>query len=123
MENLAIAREVSETGTPDTDIAEQGNQTPESYVQRKSGPISSPLPTELVQQLVVMRRNPSEFTFLAMSRCKLCYKKCAVDIGHPLAATAGTWCPVHGWLYFASNTIRPVGEEYLPSKKRRVKVL
>ncbi len=82
------------------------------------------LPDELIQQLIIMRRDPAEFTFLGMSRCKLCYKKNAVDIGHPLTpAGAGTWCPEHGWLSFNSSAIRPVGEEYVPSKKRRVAVL
>ena len=101
-----------------TDYLEPG-QTPKPYEDYKMSTITDQIPAAMVDQIVTMRRNPSEFIFLGMSRCKLCYKKCAFDIGHPLAASAGTWCPDHGWLYFASNTIRPTGEEYIPKKKKR----
>ena len=70
------------------------------------------LPTDLISELKRMRRNPIEFTRLQTSRCKLCYRKCAIDLGHPLnPQNAGTWCSVHGWLSFNSATIRPIGEQ------------
>lgn len=82
------------------------------------------LPDPLIEQISVMRRNPAEFTFLAIARCKLCYKKNAVEIGHPLNPNgAGTWCPFHGFLAFDSVKIRPIGEEYTPKHNKRVKVL
>lgn len=88
------------------------------------GTITASLPDRMIQSIIVMRRNPEEFTFLRMSRCKFCYKTVAYDIGHPLNPTnAGSWCPTHGWLAFDSPKIRPIGDEYIPKKKKRVKVL
>ncbi len=63
----------------------------------------------LTAELARMRRNPTEFAVLSSNaKCKLCYKKTAVDLGHPLnPANAGCWCPVHGWLFFDSVAIPP----------------
>lgn len=85
--------------------------------------VTEGIPDALAQELVVMRRDPSEFVFLRVSKCRLCRDKTgAIDIGHPLnPANAGSWCPVHGWLAFDSVKIRPKGEEYVP-KRRKVAV-
>ena len=65
--------------------------------------------TALNSELTRMRRRPEDFTILREdAKCKLCYKKTAVDLGHPNnPANAGTWCPVHGWLMFDSVGIPP----------------
>jgi len=76
------------------------------------------IPDNLRAQLDKMRRNPDEFTVLREAKCKLCYKKTALDLGHPLnPANAGTWCPVHGWLLFDSVSIPPT-ERLKPSEIR-----
>lgn len=67
------------------------------------------LPDTLNRELIRMRRNPAEFTVLRTdAKCKLCYAKTAVDIGHPLnTENAGCWCDFHGWLFFDSAAIPP----------------
>lgn len=85
---------------------------------------SEALPAALSRELSVMRRNPLAFTVIRRIACSLgCGKGTAYSLTHPDCAEAGSWCPVHGWLSFPSNQLRPIGEEYVPSKKRRVKVL
>lgn len=85
--------------------------------------------SDLTAALVKMRRNPLEFTVLRTdAKCKFCYKKTAVDIGHPLnPQNAGCWCPEHGWLVFDSVAIPPTErlkphevQEREEAEKRRI---
>ena len=78
------------------------------------------MPEELKKELKRMRRNPDEFTVLRKRGCRFCYqKKNAFDLGHPKnPLNAGSWCLIHGWLFFDSVKIRPIGEEYVPRKRK-----
>ncbi|HLA11395.1 MAG TPA: hypothetical protein VJ023_12485 [Pyrinomonadaceae bacterium] len=76
-----------------------------------------PMPEGLKRELRLMRRNPAEFTVLRKGRCK-CRMKNAFDLGHPVPLNAGSWCLIHGWLFFDSVKIRPTGEEYAPRKRK-----
>jgi hypothetical protein len=78
------------------------------------------LPELLKAEIRKMRRNPEDFIVLRQGRCRLCWKKNALDLGHPQNPTnAGSWCPVHGWLNFDSVKIRPIGEEVQTKRRRR----
>lgn len=101
-------------------MSDSSAETPErAIVALPLGPIVA-MPEELGAQLVLMRRNPAEFTVRSQSKCRFCYKRCAFDLFHPPTPTlAGTWCPDHGWLYFDSNRFRPLGEEYVPKSRRK----
>lgn len=69
--------------------------------------------------ILTMRRNPDEFTVTDGAKCKFCYKRVAFDLAHELNPTAGSWCPIHGWLHFDSVKIRPIGDEYVPKRRRK----
>lgn len=76
------------------------------------------MPEELTQELRRMRRDPEEFTVLRALHCSFCTKTTAVTLGHPMnPVKAGTWCPTHGWLFFDSVKITPIGEQ-LPKRKK-----
>lgn len=102
----------------------------ESTVETKMAPITPPppgpivtMPERLSADLVIMRRDPAEFTVRSEAKCKFCYKRNSFDLLHPSSPAAGTWCPEHGWLHFDSVKIRPNGEEYVPKKKKALKIL
>ena len=88
--------------------------------------IKRPFPTSVVKpealdkELRRMRRDPSEFKVTGIGKCQFCGQKLAVRLTHPLSPEAGTWCPVNGWLFFDSVAIRPIGEEYMPKKRKKV---
>lgn len=78
------------------------------------------LPSELAKQIQVMRRNPAEFSVVRKVQCKFgCGKQSAFALTHPDSKDVGSWCPTHGWLSFDSATVRPIGEEYTPTKRAR----
>jgi hypothetical protein len=80
-------------------------------------PLQDSVPQELISQIQVMRRNPTDFYFRRNASCSLgCDRKgerSAYQIGHPDALEAGTWCPTHGWLTFDSVALPPT-ERLLP---------
>lgn len=80
------------------------------------------LPPALRRELSVMRREPAEFAVVARGICRFCTgsAKTAYWLSHPLNKDAGSWCPEHGFLSFDSNTIRPIGEEYIPKKRKLI---
>ena len=119
-QNLALKREFSEKTMQSTS---QYFQTAVPYAKNENMTASA-LPEDLVLELKRMRRNPSEFTRLQTSRCKLCYGNTAIDLRHPLNPQhAGTWCSVHGWLSFDSPRIRPIEEEFASIRVVRKKVV
>jgi len=63
------------------------------------GVVSDALTPEILRRMVVS------------SRCKAsgidCGKSKAYSLTHADSATAGTWCVVHGWLFFDSVTLPP----------------
>lgn len=68
------------------------------------------LPEALLTEIVTMRRNPRNFRVTGMVTCSLApaiCKKSAFRLTHPDAANAGSWCPVHGWLFFDSVALPP----------------
>lgn len=72
-------------------------------------------PEALRAELRAMRRNPDEFTVNAMVKCKFCSggkgSKTAHSLVHPKNLTGvGTWCAIHGWLYFDSVKVRCIGD-------------
>jgi hypothetical protein len=70
------------------------------------------IPGILDFELNLMRRKAAEFRVLKMVKCKFgCGKGSAYTLGHPASRNAGTWCPIHGWLFFDSVKIQP---EVLP---------
>lgn len=72
--------------------------------------VQAPLPDDLVVELVKMRQNPVNFTVSGMSKCKFCSKtKVAYTLLNAKisASPIGSWCAVHGWLFFESVQCPP----------------
>lgn len=72
--------------------------------------IQTRLPNELEAELRKMRRNPADFSVLSMNKCKFCSKPKSAH--HLINAKfgdqiVGSWCPVHGWLFFNSVELPP----------------
>jgi hypothetical protein len=66
------------------------------------------LPVKLTDELRRMRREPSAFTVNGRVKCGLgCGKGAAYSLTHPQVANAGTWCAVHGWIFFDSERLPP----------------
>lgn len=69
------------------------------------------MPSGLVAELALMRRNPAEFSLVGKTAC---YLACDKTKGARSAFTiscagglAGAWCSVHGWLWFDSTALPP----------------
>lgn len=76
----------------------------------ETGSIQTPLPEDLVAELHKMRRNPANFSVAAQVKCKFCSEPKSAY--HVLNAkfgdrVVGSWCPVHGWLFFDSVALPP----------------
>lgn len=66
------------------------------------------IPDALRRELAAMRRNPDGYTVSGMVGCKLgCGKRKAYSLTHQDSESAGSWCPVHGWLFFDSAALPP----------------
>ena len=66
------------------------------------------IPDALQRELTTMRRNPEGYSVVKRVNCKLgCGKAMAYSLTHPESKEAGTWCAVHGWLFFDSVTLVP----------------
>lgn len=78
------------------------------------------LPDNLVLELRKMRRDPSQFTVVSMTTCKMgCGKGSAFSLAHPDSQSAGTWCALHGWIFFDSVKVPPIGEQHIPKKRKK----
>lgn len=63
--------------------------------------VQIPQPEALTAELTKMRRNPHNFTILDRFQCKFCgTAKTAYGLLNAKCESCGSWCPVHGWLYF-----------------------
>lgn len=61
------------------------------------------IPDALQRELTTMRRVPDGYSVVKMVKCSLgCGKGKAYSLTHPDSENAGTWCAVHGWLFFDS---------------------
>lgn len=66
------------------------------------------IPDTLRRELTTMRRNPEGYSVVRMVKCSLgCGKGKAYSLSHADSASAGTWCPTHGWLFFDSVALPP----------------
>jgi hypothetical protein len=66
------------------------------------------LPERLIHELKRMRRKPNDFIVKGHVKCGLgCGKKAAYSLTHPESTKAGTWCLVHGWIFFDSVGLPP----------------
>ena len=66
------------------------------------------LPDALRRELTTMRRKPEGYSVVKMVKCNLgCGKLKAYSLTHADSENAGTWCPVHGWLFFDSVALPP----------------
>lgn len=86
------------------------------------------IPDTLRRELTTMRRNPEGYSVVRMVKCSLgCGKAKAYSLAHADSASAGTWCPMHGWLFFDSVALPPterltaseVEENRLAEQRRR----
>jgi len=68
------------------------------------------LPAELAAELTKMRRNPALFKIQQAIQCKFCGKPktglALINAKFP-ERQAGSWCPIHGWLFFDSVAFPP----------------
>lgn len=72
--------------------------------------IQPSLPPALEAELVKMRQNPANFTITERVKCKFCTeKKSAYHLINAKSGdrVVGSWCAVHGWLFFDSVGIPP----------------
>lgn len=79
------------------------------------------MPPELGAEIRKMRRDHVEFTAYGPTRCKWCptESRTRYDLSHPKSEFAGAWCSAHGWLSFDSVKVRPIGDEYIPRKRKK----
>src|SRR6266545_4492423 len=75
----------------------------------QSGPTETTfVPAELSDELRRMRQNATAFTLNGRVKCRLgCGKGAAYNLRHPQATKAGTWCALHGWIFFDSVKLLP----------------
>ena len=65
------------------------------------------IPGPLADELRFMRRKPEDFSVTKRTKCKFgCGPDAAYTLWHPQSEGAGTWCPIHGWLFFDSIKLR-----------------
>lgn len=72
--------------------------------------VQATLPVQLEAELRKMRRNPTDFSISARTRCKLCSEpKSAYHLINAKFGdrVVGSWCPEHGWLFFDSVELPP----------------
>jgi hypothetical protein len=86
------------------------------------------IPDALHAELARMRRAPDGFSVVRMVKCSMgCGKAKAYSLTHADSVNAGTWCAVHGWLYFDSVALPPterlttseITERQLEQKRKR----
>jgi hypothetical protein len=66
------------------------------------------IPDALQRELTIMRRNPDGYSVAGMVSCKMgCGKGKAYSLTHTDSESAGSWCSVHGWLFFDSVALPP----------------
>jgi hypothetical protein len=76
------------------------------------------MPEQLRAELQRMKRDPREFAVLRKMTCKFCGTRTAFELGHAATDNAGSFCPVHGWVYFNSVKIPPVDQRHARKVKR-----
>ena len=86
------------------------------------------IPDALRRELATMRRNPDGYSVVRMVKCSLgCGKGKAYSLTHADSENAGTWCPIHGWLFFDSVVLPPterltlaeIEDNHLAEQRRR----
>lgn len=77
------------------------------------------MPPELVNELRKMRRDPAEFQVLGVVHCRFCSEKKSIEIAHANSPSCGAWCPTHGFIYFDSVRVPPLGTVEQRRPRRR----